>query len=461
MNVDGIIYANEELIPLIRQDQAPEQVANVAMMPGIVGQALAMPDIHWGYGAPIGGVAAFDIERDGVISPGVTGFDINCGVRLLRSDLHLRDVQDHLQDLTHQIYRDVPAGLGSEGAYPIERGEFEKVLLQGAQWAVSRGYGWAEDVRYIEEEGCLPGADPDVVSERARKRGLTEVGTLGSGNHFLEIQAVETIFDADLARQLGLLEEGQIVVMIHTGSRGFGHQVCTDYTDVMQRAMVQYGIQLPDRQLACAPFHTPEAQHYLGAMACAVNFAFANRQCITHTVRQAFERVLGVKATDLGLAVIYDVAHNIVKIEEHQVEGQVRRLAVHRKGATRAFPPGHPAVPEKYRPIGQPVLVPGDMGSHSYLLVGTETAMAETFGSTCHGAGRVWSRKRAMRETQGRNIREELAAQGIILRATSKDTVREEVPGAYKDVDAVVETAHQAGISRRVARMRPLGVVKG
>lgn len=460
MRVDGVVYANESLMQTIRQDQALEQVANVATMPGILGQAMAMPDIHWGYGAPIGGVAAFDIE-EGVVSPGVTGYDINCGVRLLRTDLYYEDLRGKIADLTQQIFRDVPSGVGSRGAYRVDRSEFLQVLTQGAQWAIAKGYGWIDDAERLEERGLLKGAQPEKVSSRAVERGLSELGTLGSGNHFLEIQAVDAIYDPETARRMGILEEGQIVLMIHCGSRGFGHQVCTDYTSVMRQAMRKYGICLPDEQLACAPFKSEEAQAYLGAMACAVNYAFANRQCITHSIRQAFEHVLGQDAKKLGLEIVYDVAHNIVKLEEHQVGGRSRTVGVHRKGATRAFPPGHSDLPEQYREIGQPVLVPGNMGSHSYLLVGTSKAMAETFGSTCHGAGRVLSRNQALKQTQGRNITEELARQGIILRAANKRTVGEEVPAAYKDVTAVVETCQAAGISRKVARMRPLGVVKG
>lgn len=460
MRVDGVVYANDSLMKNIRQDQALEQVANVATMPGILGQAMAMPDIHWGYGAPIGGVAAFDLE-EGVVSPGVTGYDINCGVRLLRTDLHEEDLRGKITDLIQQIFRDVPSGVGSRGAYRVDRGEFPKVLTQGAQWAIARGYGWSDDAEHLEERGLLQGARPEKVSSRAIERGLSELGTLGSGNHFLEIQTVDEIYDPDTARQLGILEEGQIVLMIHCGSRGFGHQICTDYTGVMRQAMRKYNIHLPDEQLACAPFRSEEAQAYLGAMACAVNYAFANRQCITHSIRRAFERVLGQDAKKLGLEIVYDVAHNIVKLEEHQVGGRSRTVCVHRKGATRAFPPGHPDLPREYQETGQPVLVPGNMGSHSYLLVGTATAMEETFGSTCHGAGRVLSRNQALKQTQGRNLTQELAQQGIILRASNKRTIGEEAPAAYKDVTAVVDTCQAAGISRKVARMRPLGVVKG
>ncbi len=460
MRTDGLIYASEEMLPKIKDDNAPEQVANVATLPGIVGCAMAMPDIHWGYGFPIGGVAAFE-TKNGVISPGGVGYDINCGVRLLRTDLEHEDIKNKLKDLVHSIFHNVPSGVGSKGKIRIDDREVKEVLRNGAQWAVKKGYGWKEDIDRIEEQGALQGADPDKVSRRALERGRPQLGTLGAGNHFLEIQIVENIYDKNAAQTMGIDHVGQITVMIHTGSRGLGYQVCDDNVKVLGRVTRKYGITIPDRQLACAPIESPEGKSYFAQMACAANYAWANRQCIMHWVREAFEKVLGSGAEKLGMHLIYDVAHNIAKFEEHTIAGETKKLCVHRKGATRAFAAGHSAVPAFYRQIGQPVLIPGDMGTHSYLLLGTDKAMQETFGSTCHGAGRVMSRTKAMATTKGRSIDKELLKQGIFVLSASDDVLRQEVPEAYKDIDMVVDAVHNAGISRKIARMRPIGVVKG
>ncbi len=460
MSVDGIIYANEAMMAKIQSDNSPQQVANVACLPGIVKASLAMPDIHYGYGFPIGGVAAMDMDT-GVVSPGGVGYDINCGVRLLRTDLNLADVQPRLDALITALYEFVPAGVGSKGAIHLTNAQLDAVTVEGASWAVTHGYGVREDLNVTEEGGRLAGADPAGLSPQARKRAQSQLGTLGSGNHFLEVQVVEEIQDPAKARAMGILDEGQITVMIHTGSRGFGYQVCDDSLVIMQRAVKKYGIHLPDRQLACAPLDSPEAKMYLAQMACAANYAWANRQVITHRVCEAFESTFKLGAAKLGLQMVYDVAHNIAKIEEHTVDGKLCRLCVHRKGATRAFAPGHPDVPEPYRDIGQPVIVPGDMGRASYLLVGTEQAMAETFGSACHGAGRELSRSAALRKASSGQVYERLRAQGIVVMATGKRTLAEEAPDAYKNVSDVVDVCDGAGIARIVCKMRPLGVVKG
>jgi tRNA-splicing ligase RtcB len=435
-------------------------VADVAGLPGIVGKSLAMPDCHYGYGFPIGGVAAFTAD-EGVISPGGVGYDINCGVRLLRSDLQLSDVQGKLEKLAAAIHHLIPTGAGEKGAVRLSPPEVEEVLSKGPAWAVKRGYGVPEDVEHTEDRGCLPGADPYALSERAYKRGAPQLGTLGGGNHFLEIQTVDAIYDEVTARAFGLTEVGQVCLMIHCGSRGLGHQVCEDALDEMLPAARKYHIELPDKQLACAPVNSPEGQKYLSAMAAAANYAWANRQVIMHFTREAFEQVLGRGWQQLGLGLVWDVAHNVAKIEEHIVGGVSKRLCVHRKGATRSFPAGRPELPATYRQTGQPVLVPGDMGSASYLLAGTEQALRETFGSTCHGAGRTLSRAAAIRKHPSQEVRRQLEAQGLVIRATGKDTLAEEAPDAYKDVDRVVETCHQAGLSRKVARLRPLAVIKG
>ncbi|HEA46819.1 MAG TPA: RtcB family protein, partial [bacterium] len=431
MRTSGIIYTDEKLLKSICQDQALDQVANVAFLPGIVGSSLAMPDIHWGYGFCIGGVAAFDVEK-GIISPGGVGFDINCGVRVLRTNLKEEDIKEKIEDLGWALFREIPCGVGSTGRIRVSDSEWEEVLTKGTQWAVKKGYGVSEDIEHTEEEGAMPGADPDKVSFRAKERGRKQLGTLGSGNHFLEIQVVEEIFDDEAARLFGI-EKGSITMMIHCGSRGFGHQVCTDQLVSMGRAIEKYGLNLPDRQLACAPVNSKEGKDYFGAMACAANYAWANRQCIMHWVREIFEKVLGRSPRDLGMDLIYDVAHNIAKFEEYEVEGKKVKLCIHRKGATRAFGPNHPQIPKEYKSIGQPVLIPGDMGRNSYILVGTKKAEEESWGSTCHGAGRVMSRHAAIRLTRGRNIKEELRNRGIIVHERGRHTLQEEVSEAYKD----------------------------
>jgi tRNA-splicing ligase RtcB len=460
MRTDGLVFASAAMMAVLRREQALEQVRNVATLPGIVGPAMAMPDIHWGYGFPIGGVAAFDAD-EGVVSPGGVGYDINCGVRLLRSDLPAAEVRPVLDRLADALFRNVPSGIGSHRRdLKLSVAETRQVLRKGAAWAVGQGFGDAADLEHIEAQGAIPGADPGLLSERALERGRDQLGTLGSGNHFLEIQQVEAVHDEVAANVLGLFV-GQLTVSIHTGSRGLGYQVCDDSLRTMLKASQKYGIVLPDRQLCCAPLSSPEARDYLAAMAGAANFAFANRQMITAWVRESFEQVLGLGPGDLRLGVIYDVCHNIAKWETHEVAGKLRRLCVHRKGATRAFPPGHPETPAAYRSIGQPVLIPGDMGRYSYVLVGTAGAMSETFGSTCHGAGRVLSRHAALKAARGHDIVGELARRGILVRAAGRATVAEEIPEAYKDVAEVVEVVEQAGIGKIVARLRPMAVVKG
>jgi len=459
MRVDGIIYADASLLEDIKHDQAPEQVANVATLRGIVGQSMAMPDIHWGYGFPIGGVAAFE-TGEGVISPGGVGYDINCGVRLLRTKLTREDATPVvLERLVRAVYENVPSGVGSKGKIRISQAEVAMVLTRGARWAVEKGYGTEEDLEYTEEHGAMAGADLTGVSARALERGMPQLGTLGAGNHFLEIQEVAEVFDANAARDLGIAP-GQITVMIHTGSRGLGYQICDDNVKTLGAVSKKYGIELVDRQLACAPIESPEGRRYFGAMVCAANYAWANRQAIAHWVREAFVQVLGKSVESLGMGQVYDVAHNIAKLEQHMVGKECVKLCVHRKGATRAFGPGDQATPARYRHLGQPVLIPGDMGTSSYLMLGTATAERDTFGSACHGAGRVWSRTRALKETEHRNVAEELRAQGITVMAASREVLREEVPDSYKDVDKVVDTCVRAGICRKVARMKPLGVVK-
>ena len=461
MRVPGRIYTSEKLMEALRGDESPQQVANVAHLPGIVRYSLAMPDIHYGYGFPIGGVAATDPLKDGVISPGGVGFDINCGIRLAATNLSYDEVKERLEELVNLLYHSIPSGVGSSGAIrKLSAKELRELMVKGAQWALEQGFGLPEDLEHTEENGRMDGADPDAVSKRAIERGLDQAGTLGSGNHFLEIGVVEEVYNPALADALGL-RKGQVVVWIHTGSRGFGHQVCDDYLQVMQKAVQKYGIDLPDRQLACAPVNSKEGQDYLGAMRCAANYAFANRQIIMDLVRKAWQKAWGISPSELGLRLVYDVAHNIAKIEKHIVDGQERMLCVHRKGATRAFPPGHPEVPEAYREVGQPVLVPGDMGTESYVLVGTQKAMEETFGSTCHGAGRVMSRAKAKKQAKRRDLRAELEGKGIVVRARGWASLAEEMPDAYKDVGAVVDVVHRAGLSRKVARTRPIGVVKG
>jgi tRNA-splicing ligase RtcB len=460
MRVPGLVYTDEKMLRLIKEDRSLEQVANVAFLPGIVNRSLAMPDIHWGYGFPIGGVAATRVS-DGVVSPGGVGFDINCGVRLLRTNLTENEVKPKIEKLLTDLFHNVPSGLGSEGKIRLKGKEIEKLLHKGAAWAVEAGYGETEDLEYTEEHGGMEGADPDKVSERAKTRGMPQSGTLGSGNHFLEVQVVDEIYDDMIAHVFGIADIGQILLLVHTGSRGFGYQVCDDYLKTMGTTARNYGIELPDRQLACAPVKSPEGQSYLAAMACAANYAWANRQCITHWARESFGKVFNKSPRDLGMRVVYDVAHNIAKIEEHQVEGKKLTVCVHRKGATRAFPAGHPDVPKAYRKVGQPVLIPGDMGRYSYVAVGTERAMQETFGSTCHGAGRVQSRSAAKRSARGSDILAELAAKGIAVKVASISGLAEEASSAYKDVAEVMHITDAAGISTKVVKARPIGVIKG
>ena len=460
MRTDGIVYASAEMMQEIKTDNCLEQVANVACLPGIVGPSLAMPDIHYGYGFPIGGVAATDAD-EGVVSPGGVGYDINCGVRLLRTDLTRAEVEPRIKDIVNQVFSDVPSGVGSKGKVRVDRRALNRALTQGSQWAVDEGMGWPEDPEHIESRGRIEGADPDALSDRARQRGLPQLGTLGAGNHFLEVQVVAEIHDAEIAAALGITDLDQITVMIHTGSRGLGYQVCDDSLKHMQEAIRKYDLSLPDRQLACAPVTSPEGQQYLAAMAAAANYAWANRQCITHWTREAFERIFDAGARRLGLQIVYDVAHNVAKLEDHQVEGRTRRLCVHRKGATRAFGPGDPQLIPLHQQTGQPVIVPGDMGTASYLMVGTKKAMEETWGSTCHGAGRALSRHAAISAARGRNISQELAERGVYARAASREVLAEEMPEAYKDVHQVVRVCHGAGISKLVAMLKPLGVMKG
>jgi tRNA-splicing ligase RtcB (3'-phosphate/5'-hydroxy nucleic acid ligase) len=460
MRTRGVVYCSAAMITALSQDESLQQVANVAMLPGIVGASLAMPDIHWGYGFPIGGVAAFDLAT-GVVSPGGVGYDINCGVRLLRTNLSRPDIAGRIQELVDVLFSNIPSGVGSRRQdLKLKTATLQEVLRLGAAWAVKNGYGEAADLAHIEAAGTIPGADPECVSEKALDRGRDQLGTLGSGNHFTEIGYVEEIYDEPVARALGIFKD-QVTVIVHTGSRGLGHQVCEDYISKLLRAVTKYGFDLPDRQLCCAPVQSPEGREYLAAMAAAANYAFANRQIITHWVRETLQEVLRLGPKDLGLELVYDVAHNIAKIETHQVNGKKQQLCVHRKGATRAFPPHHPEVPAAYQQTGQPVLIPGDMGRYSYLLVGTQKALEETFGSTCHGAGRILSRHQALKAAKGRSIEKELATRGIVVRGAGRGTVAEEIPEAYKDVEQVVEVVHGAGLSRRVAKLHPLGVIKG
>ena len=460
MRVDGILYADERLMESIRMDRAPEQVANVAFLPGIRKASLAMPDIHWGYGFPIGGVAATDPAEGGVVSPGGVGYDINCGVRLVSTELDQRDIDGRVQQLVGALFRDIPCGVGRTGRIRFSDKEQRQILAKGAAWVVKHGYGRPEDVAHTESGGCLEGADPDAVSPRACERGRGQVGTLGAGNHFIEVQTVDEIYDEKAARVFGL-RLGGITVMIHSGSRGLGYEICDNYVRSLQDAPRKYGIELPDRQLVCAPVESPEGRRYLAAMRAAANYAWANRQMLLHLTREVFEHFFGAGAESLGLDLIYDVAHNIAKLERHVVDGKERLLCVHRKGATRAFPPGHPDLPERYRATGQPVLIPGDMGRCSYLLVGRPPAMEETFGSACHGAGRVMSRKAAVASARGRSIKKELQAKGIFALARGRHGLDEEQPAAYKDVSQVVDVVDRAGLAAKVCRMRPLGVIKG
>ncbi len=460
MRVDGLIFASEAMLAQLRKDQAPDQVANVAFLPGIQGASLAMPDIHWGYGFPIGGVAATDPEEGGVISPGGIGFDINCGVRLVRTNLMYREVNRRIKPLVEALFHAVPTGVGRSGKYRFDDRELSQLMAQGPSYLQGRELATAGDLQFTEAEGRLAGADPDRVGANARTRGKAQCGTLGSGNHFLEVQVVDAVFDAEVATAFGL-EKDQVCVMIHSGSRGLGYQVCEDALVSMRKAPEKYGIDLPDRQLACAPVDSPEGREYLDAMRAAANFAFCNRQLLMWQAREVFADVFGRPWQDLGMTLLYDVCHNIAKLEEHTIGGKKKKLWVHRKGATRAFPAGHPEVPDVYRTIGQPVIIPGDMGRASWVLVGAPGSMEKTFGTTCHGAGRAMSRTQALKDAGGRRIDKELESRGVIARSQTRKGLAEEQPKAYKNVDDVVEVVHEADLSRRVARMRPIGVIKG
>jgi tRNA-splicing ligase RtcB len=483
MRVPGRIYATEEMLPSILGDNALEQVANVAFLPGIQKYSLAMPDIHWGYGFPIGGVAATDPRDGGVISPGGVGYDINCGVRLMRTNLTEENVRPKLQTLVAQLFREIPCGLGRGSELELSRSDLKRLIQTGARWAVERGFGEAADLQRIEEQGCMQDAEASHITERAMERGAAQLGSLGSGNHFLEVQVVEKIFHEQAANVMGLFVGG-VTVMIHCGSRGFGYQVCDDYLRLLRNAPAKYGIQLPDRQLVSAPIESEEGQQYLASMRCAANYAFANRQVLMANAQRAFLKALDISPQELGMQLVYDVPHNIAKCEEHVCDrneterGQTptapttasggaasaprtKQVWVHRKGATRAFPPGHPSLPDEYKAIGQPVLVPGDMGRYSFVLVGAEGAMAQTFGTICHGAGRMMSRARAKKEKTFQALKQEMAQRGVVMMSQGRDTALEEAPWAYTDVASVVDVCHKAGLAQKVARLRPIGVVKG
>ena len=461
MRVPGMVFADEQLIEKIKLDRTLDQCANVAHLPGIYKYAITLPDGHEGYGFPIGGVAATDYN-EGVLSPGGVGYDINCGVRLLTTNLSESDARPYLAGLTNSIFNNVPSGLGScRKDFRLNLHELDRLVTEGVSWAVDKGLGRSEDIKHCEEEGCMEGANPDKISSKAKQRGLPQSGTLGSGNHFLEIGKVDKIYDNKVAKTFGVTHERQVTVLIHCGSRGFGHQICSDYLRVMERAVQKYGISIPDRELACAPATSNEAQDYYQAMACAVNYAFVNRQVITHWVRQSFEEIFKRSAEDLGLNLVYDVAHNIAKSEEHTIDGKRTKVWTHRKGATRSFPPGHKDVPADYRSVGQPVIIPGSMGTSSWLLAGTAKAMDVSFGSTAHGAGRMLSRSAAKRRFWGGDVKQALEGRGIVVRAASSIILAEEADLAYKDVDRVVDVSDKAGIATRVARLVPLGVVKG
>ncbi len=460
MRVEGRIFADERLVAQVREDQSPEQVANVAYLPGIQMASLAMPDIHWGYGFCIGGVCATDPSDGGVVSPGGVGYDINCGVRLVRSNLHIDEIQPRMQQLVEALFRRIPAGVGTGGPYLYGGKELQRLLGEGCRFLEKQGLATAGDVEHTEAGGCIPDARPDLVSARALQRGGDQCGTLGSGNHFLEVQVVEEIVDEEAARVMGL-EVGKVCLMIHSGSRGLGYQVCDDALRDLRKVPARYGIQLPDRQLACAPVESPEGQAYLGAMRAAANYAWANRQLLMWQARECFAEFFGKSWESLQMGLVYDVAHNIAKMERHTIEGEEKTVCVHRKGATRAFPAGHPEVPQQYRQIGQPVIIPGDMGRASWVLTGQPGSMERSFGTTCHGAGRVMSRTAAIQNAKGRRIDRELAEQGVIARSRSRQGLAEEQPAAYKDVNWVVNVVHRAGLARKVARLRPVGVVKG
>jgi tRNA-splicing ligase RtcB len=460
MRVDGLVYASKELILKAKDDRAVDQVANVAHLPGIVGHSIAMPDIHWGYGFPIGGVAATDVDRGGVVSPGGVGFDIGCGVRLIRSDIPLSENKDRIEDLVNTLAARIPRGVGQSGLRRVVGSDFENLLRDGVRWPLSQGIGWPEDEELTEDEGRLESARPEHVSEKSRERGAGQLGSLGAGNHFLEVQVVDAVFSDAQASAMGLFE-GQLCVMIHTGSRGVGHQICTEDLKKVESAMRRRGIEVPDRQLACVPLDDPAGEAYMGSMAAGANFARANRHVLGDAVRNCFEEVFKSSAKKLGMDLVYDVSHNVAKIEEFEIDGQMRRLCVHRKGATRSFGPGHPELPSRYREVGQPVLIPGSMGTASWVLAGTRESSTLSFASTCHGAGRTMSRKAAVKKQRGQDLKTQLEREGILVRAQQMRLLAEEAPYAYKDVDEVVEVCDSVGLSKKVARLRPLAVIKG
>ncbi len=459
MRVPGLIYTDAKIFPDIEKDESPDQVYNVAHLPGIIRHSLAMPDVHWGYGFPIGGVAAFDLD-EGVVSPGGVGYDINCGVRLALTDVTREIIAPRIRELVDALFNNVPSGLGSKGGIHLNRRELNSVLKNGAGWAVQQGMGEASDLDKIEDRGALENADPGTVSDRAFERGKDQLGTLGSGNHFLEIGYIEEIYDTDITGKWGIFP-GQVTMMVHSGSRGLGYQVCDEFLVKMVKSMASERIELPDRQLACARLRTSAAREYMGAMAAASNFAFANRQILMSIAKETWERSLGMAPRELKLRLLYDVCHNIAKMETHMVNGSQQKVCVHRKGATRAYPAHHPSLPHEFKTTGQPVLIPGDMGRASFILVGRKGAMEKTFGSACHGAGRLLSRNEAVKKTKGRAIERELLDSNIYARSAGRKTLREEFPGAYKDVGNVVEVVQRAGLAAKVAKIKPLGVIKG
>lgn len=459
MRVDAVFYANQFLFDTV-EDAAVEQLTNVACLPGVINPVIGMPDMHWGYGLPMGAVGVFD-KDEGIISSGCTGFDINCGIHMLKTNLTVKEVKPKLQKLIDTLFKNIPCGVGSTSKLRLNRAELNEVLVEGAGWAVKHGFGVKEDLTYIEENGCIKGADPSKLSNEALSRGAPQLGTLGAGNHFLEVQAVSHIYEPDIAKKFGITDKDQITVMVHCGSRGLGHQVASDYLEIHKGASKKYGITLPDPQLVCAPANSYEGLAYLSAMKAAANYAFCNRQMIAHWVRESFTQIFEKSWEELALYTIYDVCHNICKLEKHIIDGKQKEVYVHRKGATRAFPSGHKDVPSVYREVGQPVLIAGSMGTASYILVGTELAMKEAFGSSCHGAGRSASRKAGIRKFRGEEIKKELEAKGEVIRSTHPKILAEEAPACYKDVDAVVDSVDLAGVSKKVARMVPLGVAKG
>lgn len=460
MNVPVTIYADDNLILKMSEDRTLDQAVNVSTLPGVRKHVVVLPDGHEGYGFPVGGVAATDME-EGVISPGGVGYDINCGVRLLRSNLNVNQVKPHLKDLVNELFNSIPSGVGSEGAIKLTRSELDELLIEGVDWAIEHGYGYKQDSEVCEEKGRMIGANPESVSDTARKRGSPQLGSLGSGNHFLEIQQIQEIFDENAAKVMGL-EKGKITVLIHCGSRGFGHQVCSDYLRYSEKSLKKYNIELIDRELACVPNNSIEGENYRKAMYSALNFAWSNRQIITHFTRKTFEKIFSSSETGLDMKLVYDVAHNIAKVERHKVDGEgMRDLVIHRKGATRAFPAGMEQVPEKYRQIGQPVIIPGSMGTASWILVGNKKSLDLSFGSTAHGAGRTMSRGAAKRSYTIEKVKADLDSKGIYIKALTKNGIVEETPLAYKDVDSVVNVSDKLGIATKVAKLVPIGVIKG